>query len=107
VGKTNVEKQCGAWYVDSSATRVMTPYRNIINKYTELASGEVNIADGSLLQVLGKGSVTMKVRERNGGWTLRLENVLYVPNLKDNLLSKQYMDQKECGVETSNGCKIL
>jgi hypothetical protein len=35
----------------------MTPYRNIINNYTELASGEGNIADGTLLQVVGKGSI--------------------------------------------------
>ncbi|XP_018333201.1 uncharacterized protein LOC108742468 [Agrilus planipennis] len=51
------------------------------------AAGELNLADGSLTQVAARGDVKVAVQVGNMNKVIKLENTLFVPQLKTNLLS--------------------
>lgn len=78
-------KQRSVWYLDSGATDYMTPDRSIISDFEEMA-GSVMLGKGRV-QVMGKGTVTLKLTEKCGGFKLQLSHVLFVPDLELNLIS--------------------
>lgn len=50
------------------------------------------------------GSMAMQLSERNGGWEITLDWVLYVPGLDDNLLSVARIEEKGLNV-MFKGCR--
>ncbi|KAG8238529.1 hypothetical protein J437_LFUL018201 [Ladona fulva] len=70
------EKETMKWFVDSGASEHMTPHREILTNF-----------DG-----LYKGCVELELKDKNGGWLVKLERVLYVPELQDNLISLRQID---------------
>lgn len=84
----------GKWIVDSGATDHMTCENNSMKNMKNVKSS-VSIADESILEVTGVGSV-----ESNG---LTLKNVWYVPKLSKNLISVAAIDKAGHKVEFSDG----
>ena len=70
----------------------MTPDRSRFMDFKP-ATGEVKIGKGSLA-VKGKGTVSSKMAESCGGWTLSLSETLWVPDLDVNLISVRQMAKK-------------
>ncbi|KAK9675807.1 hypothetical protein RND81_11G032400 [Saponaria officinalis] len=76
--QTNHSKE---WIVDSGATNHMTAHLDMLdNVKLEKSRPKINLPDGSFVRVSHKGNVTLE----NG---LKLKDVLYIPEFKQNLLS--------------------
>ena len=71
--------------VDSSATRHICANRDAFTSYTLVRDDKkvVYLGDSHTAQVLGKGKVMLKLTSRK---TLALNEVLHVPNIRENLV---------------------
>eukprot|EP00253_Pinus_taeda_P032390 PITA_32390 len=82
----------GNLLIDSGASRHFTRYKealfNLIEKETNL---EIILGDDATYPVKGVGSVTLQLNQGN---TINLQEVLYVPDLKKNLVSISTMEDK-------------
>ena len=73
-----------AWIIDSGATSHMTPIRSYLNDYIKYEQPkEIMMGTGLIAEALGEG----KVHYSSGEFSGRLNSVLYVPKLQENLLS--------------------
>lgn len=97
------DEQKFLWICDSGATHHMTPFKDILNDFDGTLHGEVELADGECARVEGKGSVTLKISEECGGWTIQLNEVIYVPELENNLISLVQLDKKGLEMKIKNG----
>ena len=77
---------------DSGASRHFTRYKeapsNLIEKDTNL---EIILGDNATYPMKGVGNVALQLNQGN---TIHLQEVLYVPNLKKNLVSISAMEDK-------------
>eukprot|EP00253_Pinus_taeda_P015808 PITA_15808 len=82
----------GNWLIDSGASRHFTGYKealsNLIEKETNL---EIVLGDNTKYSVKGVGNVTLQLIQGN---TIHLQEVLYVLDLKKNLVSVLAMEDK-------------
>eukprot|EP00253_Pinus_taeda_P032546 PITA_32546 len=82
----------GNWLIDSGASRHFTGYKealsNLIEKETNL---EIVLGNNAKYPVKGVGNVTLQLNQGN---TIHLQEVLYVPDLKRNLVSISAMEDK-------------
>ena len=74
------------WVVDSGATRHICANRSAFTSYTFVGDGEgqVYLGDSRTAQLHGKGKVLPKL---TFGKTLALNDVLHLPNIRENLVS--------------------
>eukprot|EP00253_Pinus_taeda_P035805 PITA_35805 len=87
--------------IDSDASRHFTGYKevlqNVIEKETNL---EIILEDNMKYLVKGVGNVSLKFNQGN---TIHLHDVLYVPDLKKNLVSISAMEDKGYKVTFNDG----
>ena len=93
------------WNIDSGASDHMTPYKDILIDFNDNITGNVRWGDGKKSPILGKGKVTMKMRNKYGGYELTLKEVYYAPNLDQNLMSERKFDENGFKVITYKGVK--
>ena len=74
------------WFIDSAASRHMTYDRSSLSDFVEETSN-VFLGDDMNLPAVGRGNVIIPVYENSKVTNLKLQNVLYVPGLKKNLVS--------------------
>eukprot|EP00253_Pinus_taeda_P001615 PITA_01615 len=100
-GRAAPPDSLGNWLIDSGASRHFTSYKealyNLIKKETNL---EIVLGDNSKYPVKGVGNVILQL---NHGNTIHLQDVLYVPDLKKNLVSISAMEDKGYKVAFSDG----
>eukprot|EP00253_Pinus_taeda_P023066 PITA_23066 len=91
----------GNWLIDSGASRHFTGYKealpNLIEKETNL---EIILGDDATYPVKGVGNVILQLNQGN---TIHLQEVLYVPDLKKNLVSISAMEDKGFKVALIDG----
>ena len=76
------------WHVDSGATSHMTYDRKNLSNFREFQHpSQVYLGDDKAIFATGQGSVKIACYDESYPITLTLENVLYVPKLRENLLS--------------------
>jgi hypothetical protein len=80
------------WTVDSGASSSMTPRKDWIHSLEPIGRG-VKLADGSIIYAKGKGTVTFIPEESPN--TISFHDVLYVPQLSNNLLSSNSLTVRE------------
>lgn len=80
------------WLIDCGSSRHFTRYKealsNLVEKKTNL---KIILGDNSTYPVRGIGTITLLL---NQGQTIHLQEVLYVPDLKNNLVSISTMEDK-------------
>ena len=87
VSQANMVTNSKNWVVDSRATRHICANRDAFTSYTPVRDDEkvVYLGDYShTAQVLGKGKVMLNL---TSGKTMALNDVLHVPNIRENLVS--------------------
>lgn len=96
------------WYIDSGASMHMTRHREWLQNETSPPIQNIRIADNKILQVESCGNVEIRVPASNGTVDkIQVRNVLYVPELKTNLLSVSNIIMSGCKIEFgTNGCQI-
>jgi hypothetical protein len=73
-----------SWLVDSGASRHMTGYRNSLKSLTEKNSSlQVELGDNARYAVKGVGTTSFQLESGN---SLNMNDVLFVPGLRKNLL---------------------
>jgi len=73
------------WVLDTGASRHLCADKGLFAEFEEVASGDcVYMGNSSSTAIMGKGKIFLKL---TSGKTLALNNVLYVPSLRRNLVS--------------------
>jgi len=92
MAKTKTDDAEGvSWYLDSGCSTHMTGRKEWFVKMQEVAHGKIRFADDRSLTAEGSGRVVL--RDSNGREVV-IEEVLYVPGLRTNLLSLGQLLQK-------------
>jgi hypothetical protein len=94
------------WWIDSGATVHISNSLQVFSSIRTIREGEqsLRVADGNEVKVKGIRSFDL---ELPGGFHLHLQDVLYVPSLKRNLISISRLDKSEHICEFGNSkCNI-
>jgi hypothetical protein len=82
------------WIIDSGATQHMTYERDSLSEYVEFKRPcKVNLGDNRVILAYGKGTYRLSTDLNGSSQKIALKNVLYLPELKRNLLSVQAMSK--------------
>jgi hypothetical protein len=79
------------WYLDTGCSNHMCGEKETFSSLDESFRSSVKFGDNSKISVMGKGKVTIQTK---GNSTHIIANVLFVPNLKTNLLSVGQLQEK-------------
>ena len=81
---SSVSKGLKNWLVDSGASKHMTGYKEILSDFKKKSFAEkVELGDEKCYKIEGVGSISFILESRA---RLHVDEVLYVPGLKKNLL---------------------
>lgn len=97
-----------AWYIDSGATSHMCSNVNFFANLKEQYSGQIKLAVGDKLKISGIGLCLLKCLLDNQQSKIEVTDVLYVPQLKGNLISVRKLTRKGFKVIfKEETCKIM
>ena len=92
------------WLIDSCASAYMSYNEALFDKIRKSNVQTVKVADNKLMKVFGEGDMYLNIKQ-NGHIFMR--NVLYIPNLSENLLSVGRFDKDGYNVSFGSGtCNI-
>ena len=97
------------WVIDSGATAHMCFSKNKFTDYKVLSSPiNVCVGDGRTLEAVGKGNIDLIFIMPSGDKVSKLNNVLHVPKLHQNLLSVSMAAEKgKIAIFNYNSCKFV
>ena len=78
------KEDCSSWYLDTEYSNHMTGNRDWLVDFNPNVTTSVRFADNSTILAEGIGKVMIT---RKNGETTYMHSVLYVPSMKNNLLS--------------------
>ncbi|KAL5765184.1 hypothetical protein ACOSQ2_017778 [Xanthoceras sorbifolium] len=87
----NEETQQNMWYLDTGCSNHMCGDKKVFSDLDESFRNTVKFGDNSIVSVMGKGKVTFQTKENS---THTISNVLFVLDLKTNLLSMGQVQEK-------------
>lgn len=91
------------WFIDSGATKHMTFQRNIMTDYEKYEKpSKIYLGDNRVIKAYGEGKVKIECHDGTENITLNLHKVLFVPEIKKNLLSVPAMTQMDAEVLFDN-----
>ena len=96
-------KEGGSWIMDSGCSFHMCPNLSWFDDIKE-TSGSVILGNNQICYVKGIGTVRLKVE---GGCTVILNGVRYIPEVKRNLISLGSLEQKGCKFVSEGGKMIV
>ena len=88
------------WYLDTGASSHMTGKKTFFHYIDENMKGRVKFGVGSRIPYVGKGNISVTLKN---GKILLIQNVLYLPDLKTNILSLGKLDDQGCKTSLRNG----
>ena len=106
---SEVETKDKSWIVDSASSNHLCNDKNKMSDFKKLKYPEhVRVGNGELMVARYEGCVKLLVKTGRITRKVKLHNVLYVPELKYNLLSVSKSAEKGKKVEfVKSGCKIV
>ena len=88
----SITNSANSWLVDSGALRHMTRFREALTSYMKKKfTNQVELGDDTTYKIEGVVSISFQLDSRI---VLHIEDVLYVPGLKKNLLSVVGLEDK-------------
>ncbi|XP_061341344.1 uncharacterized protein LOC133287697 [Gastrolobium bilobum] len=104
VAKDEKKIEPDVWYVDTGCNNYMSGSKSSFSHLNENFQSTVSFGDHSTVKVMGKGDIKIKTKN---GFVETISNILYVPNLKSNLLSAGQLQEKGYVITIKNGvCEI-
>jgi hypothetical protein len=98
------ETQQNMWYLDTGCSNHMCGDNEAFSDLDESFRNFVKFGDNSMVSVMGKGKVIVQTKENS---THTIANVLFVPELKTNLLSVGQLQEKGYEIYIKDGvCQI-
>lgn len=101
ISALNCSAEKDEWYLDSGATAHMCNNRNAFESLSNGPLNNVSTAGKENLMSHGIGDIRFNVRLRGKVKSVKLTNVLYVPELRNNLLSVPVITEKNYEVKFS------
>lgn len=101
-------RDANVWLIDCGATNHITPFRELLTDFTQ--SDEeiaVDVANSTESKVMGRGTVVLKVCDKNGGRVIKLSNVLLIPDFSDNLFSVRQVDKLGFNFHIEDGKAVV
>ena len=97
------------WWIDSGASQHMTHEKSNLLNYEAFKSPiEIKLADDSIVLSYGKGDVKLAISDDGDNKIIILKDVLYVPNIQNNLFSLPAITDKGISVSfNKNACEII
>ena len=97
------------WWIDSGASQHMSPNKKEMDDYTNFKKPlQIRIADNTILFAYGKGNLRVLVFDGKEKLNIMLKEVLYVPKLRNKLLSLPSMTEKAVEVQfKGQSCKLV
>lgn len=96
------------WIIDSGASSHMTPKKNLFSEINTNHRSDVIVANGQVVESKGIGNVYINVKAgTNGFTTLKLSNVLWVPDLDGNLFSVRKFANEGNTIKFDHECVYL
>lgn len=87
------------WVIDSGATQHMVKEKSSFEKLDQTFETKVITANGEEISVRGKGIIKLPIHTRNGPSHVEFSEVLWIPDLKDNLISvAKLVERGKCDV---------
>jgi hypothetical protein len=97
----NVEEK---WFIDSGCSNHMVGNKNWLYEFDDKYRDSVKLGDDSRMNVMGRGSLKLKI----DGRVHVITSVFYIPGLKTNLLSLGQIQQKQVSILFRNDeCRIF
>lgn len=101
--ESHEEKQNDAWFLDSGCSNKMCGYRGMFTNLDESFQHSVKLGNNSRMSVAGKRNVKLLLN----GVNHVVNEVYYIPELKNNLLSIGQLQERGLAILTQRGvCKI-
>ena len=92
VSEINMVSDVKGWWVDTGATRHICGDKNLFSEYKQISDGEkLYMGNSSTSKVEGKGNVMLKF---TSGKVVTLTDVLFVPEIRKNLVSGPMLSKK-------------
>ncbi len=88
------------WYLDTGASSHMTGRTNSFSQLDRTVQGTVRFGDGSVVPIEGRGIVTFLGKT---GEKIKIADVLYIPRLKNSIISLGQLDERGCSVQIEKG----
>ena len=106
---SEVKKNDKNWIVDSAATKHLCNDKKSMTEFKKLKDPEqVKVGNGDLVEAKYEGCVKLRVKAGHKTRLVKLQNVLYVPEMKYNLLSVSRSATLDKKVEfVKSGCRIV
>jgi hypothetical protein len=95
----------GAWFVDSGSSRHMTGMRSVFLSVSETGS-DCHVKSGARTRHAVKGVGCVRFQLESGG-SLEVDEVMFVPELKVNLLSVSALEDKGYAVMFEDGQVLI
>ena len=93
------------WLIDNGASRHMTRYKDVLSNLKKGSyTTQVELGNEASYAIKGTGSISFQLE---GGVTLHLDESLYVPRLKKNLISVAVLERKGYNVTLMEGKFLL
>lgn len=97
-----------SWHLDSACSRHLTSDRNVFIGKLDEASTKIECANGNFLLAQGVGKIKLScLKEDGSSSSTTINDVLYVPNAKANLLSLGQLSEKGVDVKTTGAGMYL
>ncbi|KAL0433268.1 UNVERIFIED_CONTAM: Retrovirus-related Pol polyprotein from transposon TNT 1-94 [Sesamum latifolium] len=98
------ETQPNLWYLDTGCSNHMCGDKGIFSELDETFRNTVKFGNNSTVSVMEKGKITLQIKS---DIIHNISNVLFVPDLKTNLLSVGQLQEKGYEIFIKNGvCRI-
>lgn len=98
------EPEEGTWYLDTGCSNHMCGSKSSFFRLNEDFHTTVCFGDNSSVNVMGKGDIQIRTKSDN---IETISNVLYVPNLKSNLLSVGQLQEKGYVITIQEGTRQI
>lgn len=96
------------WFVDSGASYHMTPNLVWLKNYQELQSKiPIRVGNNEVIFAVGKGTVEVIANVDGTSKKVSIRDVMYVPDISDNLFSTGVADARGIRTQTANGLMEL
>lgn len=83
-----------SWIIDSGATTHMCGNFNLFSEISKIKGRTIYVADGSQINAHGIGSVPVIILSAGTELNFTIRNVLWAPDLKDNIVSVQRLVER-------------
>ena len=100
VATSDSKPQSEAWYLDTGCSNQMTGHKEWLGDFDENRRSNIRLADNRTLSAKGMRNILI---QRKDGKTALIENVLYVPGMRCNLMSVSQLVEKGFSVSMKDG----